>query len=100
MTDWYRLTPSYWFQNYPTDPDWDEFVSMAIDTGDITEITHHTCKVGGIKTWISNWPYAYGHPYEGGFTEILPYVATRKRLRRSIQNLQKRSLMERIGRHK
>lgn len=82
--DWYRLLPSYWFQNTPTDYAWDATLNRAMDRHTIIP-GYLTAKVGPYTVWAGNWPYAYGKLYTGPIGTGLPSVATRKRLRRSIE---------------
>ena len=84
--DWQRLIPGFWFQNYPTDWDWDAALNGALDRHEPV-MGFCTAKVGGFTVWVANWPYAYGSPTtKSGARDIpiLPSVATRKRLRRAI----------------
>lgn len=82
MVDWSRLLPSYWIQNYPTNMFWDRFVAEAISRGEVEAESPCRAKVGGVSVWVGNWPYAYGYPYNvPGLSEVMPTVATRKRLR-------------------
>lgn len=98
MIDWGRLVPGYWIQLHRTVAEWDAFLAGAIATGEITEINKHTCKVGGVRVWIANWPHAYGHPYDAGFPEdMLPTVRTRKMLRRAVLQAAFKQAESRIG---
>lgn len=79
--DWWRLLPCYWAQNYPTVRLWDDALNALLAKGPVTEVGEHTCRVAGVKVWISNWPYAFGRPVN---CEYLPMVSTRRRLRKIV----------------
>jgi hypothetical protein len=81
--DLYRLLPLYWFQNYRTNMEWDRTLNELLDRGPITEVGDHTVKVAGVTVWASNWPYAYGSPYNP-YVKVLPRVSTRNRLQSEI----------------
>ena len=81
--DWYRLLPLYWMQNTATCKAWDAILNDALDQGPVKYRGGHTANIDGLTVWVSNWPYAYGSPYQGG-PEPLPKVATRKRLKKAI----------------
>ena len=86
MTDWQRFIPGYMWQNYPTSLDWDAALNHLLDTIGVTEVSVHTCNIGKTVIWTSNWPYAYGSIYGPAKLEVLPKVATRKRLRKAVIN--------------
>lgn len=86
--DWYRLLPKYWLQIEPTCGRWDKILNDALDTGSVKIIDNYTAKVGGLQVWIESWPYGYGAPYEGfSRKQMIPKVATRKRLRRAVDGI-------------
>jgi hypothetical protein len=93
--DWQRLIPRYWTQNEPTCLVWDKVLNKALDNFPIEYRGGHTCNIGPLQVWISNWPYAYG--YNNRHRSGLPKVATRKRLRRMIGETQLRELEEAIS---
>jgi len=82
MTDWMRLWPKYWQQNYSTSMEWDGHLNRLLDKGPVEIIDRYTASIAGVEVWIENWPYAYGRPYP--MTGIMPTVATRKRLRDAV----------------
>lgn len=80
--DWQRLIPRYWMQNYPSDKEWDKILNHLMDTCE-PEFDHMTVRFGPIEVWVSNYPYAFGYPYRHK-QEYLPYVRTRKRLKKIV----------------
>lgn len=78
--DWMRLRPMHWLQNSPTDWEWDAILNDLLDKHDPIR-GYMTVTIGKVEVWVSNWPYAYGSPYGSGLLDVLPSVATRKRLR-------------------
>lgn len=79
--DWQRLWPKYWLQNAPTNYEWDAILNDLMDKHEIQR-GYCAVKLGKVEVWASNWPYAYGSPYLAGrVKDVLPTVATRKRLR-------------------
>lgn len=85
-TDWQRLLPRFWFQNSPTDREWDAVLSRALDLFPVTQRTRYTVGVGPLAVWIGNWPYSFGTCDDG--IGGIPTVRTRIRLRDMI--IQKR----------
>lgn len=76
------LIPAYWYQNYPTIMEWDKKLNDLIDAGaPISNASVYSIKLGDVRIWTGNWPYAYGHPYGTPVDEMLATVRTRKRLR-------------------
>lgn len=78
--DWMRLWPKYWLQNSPTNYEWDAILNDLLDKHD-PKPSYLTVSLGNVEVWVGNWPYAYGAPYANGVKDVLPTVATRKRLR-------------------
>lgn len=89
--DWYRLWPTFWRQNYKTDLEWDKLLNAALDRYEVKRGIVHTVNIGPLKVWVSNWPYAYGHPCRmSEFSkEVLPKVSTRLRLSKAAEALEK-----------
>ena len=79
--DWHRLVFGPWLQNSKTDWQWDELLNKALDQHGVERSGSYLVKVGKIKVWVSNWPYAYGSPYFPFERHYLPSVKTRRRLR-------------------
>lgn len=84
--DWLRFVPKYWFQNDPTDWAWDEALNALLDRHKVQENSSSTVKVGKAIIWVGNYPYAYGNLYEPTSVNVLPSVATRKRLRNAVRD--------------
>lgn len=82
--DWMRLWPMYWLQNDRTDWELDAILNDLLDKHDPVE-KYLTVMLGKVEVWVGNWPYSYGSPYGPGVKEVLPSVATRKRLKASIE---------------
>lgn len=82
--DWWRFLPAYWFQNRPTDREWDALLNHLLDRYEI-KCGDCVAEVGPITVWVENWPYAYGYAYPPQGFAWLPMVRTRKRLRRLLQ---------------
>lgn len=81
--DWQRLRPAYWYQNEPTDWEWDTILNRLLDRH-TPKIGYLTVSLGGVDVWTSNFPYAYGYCYNPK-NRGLPSVATRKRLRDAVE---------------
>lgn len=81
--DWYRLLPRYWIQNKPTDYEWDKVLNKILDNAKNVELNYLAATIDGVTVWNSNYPYAYGSTYGTNMPKTgLPKVATRKRLRK------------------
>lgn len=92
--EWKRLLPKYWFQQGPTDWDWDTILNEILDTADKVKVGNHTANIDGVDIWTSNWPYAYGNCYS--YSSGLPSIKTRHRLRKLIEATRKRQFRETI----
>lgn len=78
-----------WINRY--DPEWDHFISTAIDLGmaapeytcSAPNPSNHIILVGDIEVWIANFPYAAGEPWKGPTVHrsIRPSIMTLYRLR-------------------
>jgi hypothetical protein len=71
------------FSGYPVSREWDAQLNALLDRHEPV-LFGHTCKLGGVAVWISNWPYAYGFSWPLGiFIKELPKwngkAATRNR---------------------
>ncbi len=84
--DWYRLIPGFWSQQKKTFKAWDVALNRALDEG-VTHVGPHEAKVGPFTVWISNWPYSFGYNRDDAL-EQLPFVKTRMRLRRAVEQWQ------------
>lgn len=82
--DWQRLFYGPWIQNHPTDWVWDDVLNKSMDKYPVERLCSYTAKIGNITVWVGNWPYAYGYPFRPIKSEMLPSVATRKRLRAAL----------------
>lgn len=62
---------------------WDKRLNELLDTNpEVTDYSGMTVKLGGIRIWVSNYPYAYGNPWvDHTDIDILPLHKTRLRLR-------------------
>lgn len=90
--DWHRLfSPGAWIQNYDTDLIWDAALNKALDEKGITKMGHMTCWIGNQQIWVSNWPYAYGHPYGSRERHVLPKYSTRLRLREAVAEFRRKN---------
>lgn len=94
--EWKRLLPKYWYQNSPTDWDWDATLNDILDRAKRIEVNTFTTTIDGVTIWTSNWPYAYGAFYHHGSNEGLPSIKTRHRLRDTLESARKKSLQETI----
>lgn len=91
MIDWQRLIPGYWLQNLPTSTEWDAILNDLMNTfPEPTSVGLHTVDFNKVTVWVRNYPYAYGYIYSSpiGRIEVLPRVATRKRLKAYLGNIQ------------
>lgn len=86
--DWYRLLPQYWIQNEPTCWAWDAALNDLLDNHKIKRDGSYVCQINGVRIWVGNFPYSYGHALEGLLStgSGLPSVKTRKRLAERIVN--------------
>ncbi len=92
MIDFWRFVPGYMSQNRPRDNCWDALLNEALDRFEPKFDGGYYCYVGPFDVLVSNWPYAYGTCENSG----MPTVATRKRLRRAIQQAQCSELRSRL----
>ena len=95
--DFYKLLPKYWYQNNPTDWEYDRVLNELLDTKPtITELTEYTITFNNaIKIWIGNFPNAYGGLYINNSEALignLPSVSTRLRLQK-ICNVKKLEML-------
>ena len=95
--DFYKLLPKYWYQNNPTDWEYDRVLNELLDTKPtITELTEYTITFNNaIKIWIGNFPNAYGDLYYSsnvGEHGGLPSVSTILRLQK-ICNVKKLEML-------
>lgn len=95
MIDAYRLLPQYWIQLYPTDKYWDKLLNELLDNYQPKQSGMHVVTLNDCPVWVSNWPYAYGHPYNSTI-EVLPAVATRRRLKSAVDAMSKQALQKYI----
>lgn len=72
--------PTYWVRNYRCSEEWDKELNSMLDKPVFEYTGSHTIKLNGKMVWISNYPYAYGSPYEWG-VEVLPRRETVIRLK-------------------
>lgn len=86
--DWRRLIPSYIYQSYPTNWEWDEALNALMDKYPIQMESEYRAIFGKTEVWIANYPYAFGSLY-GPNKTYLPSVKTRMRLRNLIQKQKK-----------
>lgn len=80
---WLLVRPRLWNRLGRTDPAWSQFISDALDAGDIGEIDARTAVIGGVTVWIGNAPYGDGHAYPGPY--VMPSRRVAERMRREIQ---------------
>lgn len=96
------IRPSFWLQNYPTNYDWSDLVEQLIDANAvITYIDEYKVMFNDdVAIWISNYPYAYGHPYyiRGINGSQLPTARVRAKLRRYIAKYHKRKMQAEFNR--
>ena len=79
----YRLIrPSFWIQNHRTDYKYDEILNELLDNHEIIIRSNNTIILNGLVVWTSNYPYAYGIPYDK--EDILPRPRTRVRLQHMV----------------
>lgn len=84
--DWQRFIPRYWVQVGQTCETWDAVVNAALDKHGVQSVGQHTCRIGPLTVWISNWPYGYGNSYGSGYPNTgLPKVGTRKKIRAAVR---------------
>lgn len=50
--------PSFWFMNYPYSAAWDAELRQLLSTTVFTDVTEYTAKLGGIRIWVANYPFA------------------------------------------
>lgn len=94
--EWQRLLPMYWYQEGPTDWDWDATLNEILDNAKEVGLSTYTTTIDGVRIWTSNWPYAYGSFYHNGSNEGVPSIKTRHRLRKLIEAGRKQQLKETI----
>jgi hypothetical protein len=82
--DWWRLVPIYWWQNEPTNREWDAMLNRLLDEHSPVK-GYCTARLGPVDVWASNWPYAYGSAWRPVERDGLPMVRTRRRLRKMLE---------------
>ena len=76
------INPTYWFSNAKVNYEYDKKLRKALENPVFTDIGPYTCKINGKTIWISNYPYAYGSPWNGfKGVDLLPRRCTRIVLR-------------------
>ena len=63
--------PGHWNRIRPYSAAWDQHVRRSIASGDVRDVTQYTARVGGVTTWIANYPYGYGSPHGIG-PDVMP----------------------------
>lgn len=94
--EWKRLLPKYWYQQGPTDWEWDAILNDILDNAKQVKLCTYSAEIDGVPIWTSNWPYAYGYFYHRGSTEGVPSIKTRHRLRDLIEAGRKKQFRETI----
>lgn len=66
--------PSCWTQSDPYSEEWDEELNKAMESHTFEYTDEFVARIGDLRVWISNHPYASFTPYSGGsfFTEVRP----------------------------
>lgn len=96
--DWGRLDPRFWLQNSKTNNEWDAILNDLMDEH-TPIIETGGARFGNILVWTNNWPYAYGTPSPVGsnYPDYMPRVATRKRLRRIMNEIERKAEEEEMN---
>lgn len=92
----YLFMPHYWIMNQKLNKQWDEKLNKLLDEFDVEELTGFTCVVGGVKVWISNYPYSFGMPYLTVHREysFRPRRRTIERLKKRVDKFRKNILSQ------
>lgn len=96
--EWKRLLPKYWYQNSPTDWEWDAILNDILDNAKEVKLSTHITEIDGVTIWTSNWPYSYGTLYYKGLYQGLPSIKTRHRLKNLVEAAHKEQLRQTIQR--
>jgi len=94
--EWKRLLPKYWYQNSPTDWEWDAILNDILDKAKEVKLSTYTTEIDGVTIWTSNWPYAYGALYHHGSNEGVPSIKTRHRLKNLVDAGRKKQFRETV----
>lgn len=79
------ITSKCWVRVGVTNKEWDESLNQALDAPTFSEYERFSIKLNGIKLWIGNYPYSYGHKYHDPSNEVkLPTRATVFKLKDAI----------------
>ena len=79
----YIFKPKFWVMLYPYSRQWDIKLNEMLDKeNNVRVINEFWGDVGGIKVWISNYPYGYGDPKT---LNIRPSRATIERLHKAVE---------------
>jgi len=87
LSVWLLCLPNF----QKSDARWSEQLNGLLDEHEPQGINAHTCVLGEVEVWISNWPYSFGTPYRpsGGW---LPDISTRIRLRDATEPKQRAAI--------
>lgn len=85
MKDLFKVitTPSCWIRNYETSKMWDSIILKLLENPKDIHIVGSKVVIDGVDIWRSNYPYAYGSPYDSS-TGPLPSRATVFKLKAAI----------------
>ena len=95
--NWWRLKntlfrifhPSFWFQNEPTDWEWDAELQCELFLYGVEPVDKFSTKVGEYEVWTVNYPYSFGYDYSfvgRRKDRVLPAPLTRVRLRKMLRS--------------
>lgn len=71
--------PRYWLMNYPYNKIWDNKINSLLETEELEIIDCYEAKLGCLRLWTANHPYAQFTPYWSGI-KVRPSRITIKKL--------------------
>lgn len=90
------ISPSYWLMLDDYSHEWDKSIRSALKSPEFSDSHRSGCSIAlnGVKLWICNYPYSYGHSYDSTFgrKQVRPSRTTIWYLRRAIDRYQKETL--------
>ena len=95
----FLFMPNYWILNEPFDARIDSIVSDLLDKYEFTDISEYTGKLGDVRIWIANLPYAV-NIYDDNIVDRRPSRATIYRLVKKLGCAKEKYISDKINEFK
>jgi len=85
----FLVHPKWWLRNSRINKAWDKWLNDALDDPTYTNPEQYTINLNGVKIWIGNYPYDYGHRFYDDLWNEFNYLPSRKtalKLKRSLED--------------